>query len=275
MASSTDTESCSAPSSPMNYEILWPHLSPQICYNTLMPPSVDLDCFQPRTRLEADAKKALSQGMVLGEILARLTEELPSSLRAVHGDPPFGSRLLPRAFNAGAYIHGPHSGLHGTTMEYEIPVLLLTSVVRGMRPNFTFSTVSLLRNVRAALHRDSHNHAAASDLVLPLTQFTGGEVFVEDSSGTSIQGNPPIAGMVFPLLCDQEPTPVEFNPRLLHCTLPWVARGLSWWHSTSGTLKCCRHKPRNSGSRWAFHCGKSDLWQKELLLRMVYVCLRQ
>ena len=89
MASSTDSESCSAPSTPMNYEILWPHLSPQNCYNTLMPPSVDLDCFQPRTRLEADAKKALSQGMVPGDILARLTEELPSSLRAVHGDPPF------------------------------------------------------------------------------------------------------------------------------------------------------------------------------------------
>ena len=137
------------------------------------------------------------------------------------GIPPFGSRLLPRAFNAGAYIHGPHSGLHGTTMEYEIPVLLLTSVVRGTRPNLKFSTVSLLRNMRAALHRDRHNHAATTNLVLPLTQFTGGEVFVEDSSGTSIQGNPPIAGTVFPLLCDQEPTPVEFNPRLLHCTLPW------------------------------------------------------
>ena len=78
-----------------------------------------------------------------------------------------------------------------------------------------------MRNIQSALHRDCHNHARSMNLVLPVTVFSGGELFVEDRHGSSVMGSSRVAGSVIPLLCEQEPAPVEFNPRLWHCNLPW------------------------------------------------------
>ena len=194
---------------------------PPIYYNTLLPENVDLGCFQPRSALESETKKALLRGLMPGELVASMVDMLPSSTRSIHGLDNFGSCLEPRAFTAGAFIHGPHAGLHTVTMENELAVLVLVSVVRGVRPDMAFSTVSLLRNLKATIHRDCHNHAQTYNFVLPMTHFSGGEVFVEDPYGKSSMGPRNITGSVFPLLVDSEPSPVEFCPRLWHCNLPW------------------------------------------------------
>ena len=55
---------------------------PQICYNLLLPPSLDLGCFQPNTHLESLAKRALMSGMATGN--------LPNTLRPIQGEPAFG-----------------------------------------------------------------------------------------------------------------------------------------------------------------------------------------
>ena len=221
MALSTDSNASAVPSSVSSFR--WRLQLPQIYYNTLLPENVDLGCFQPRSSLEADAKKALLRGLMPGDLVARLAEELPSSLRSIHGCGNFGSRLAPKAFTAGAFIHGPHAGLHTVTMEYELAVLVLVSVVRGMRPGMAFSTISLLRNIQASMRRDCHNHAQTCNFVLPMTQFSGGEIFVEDQYGMSRMGPWSLAGTVFPLLVDSEPSPVEFSPRLWHCII--ISRG--------------------------------------------------
>ena len=190
-------------------------------YNVLLPDNVDLGCFQPKSFLESEAKKSLLRGMIDGDLVASLVDELPTSFRGIHGGDNFGSQLPPRAFNAGAFIHGPHAGVHLGTLTNELPVLVLVSLVRGVRPDLFFSTVSLLRNVRAIMHRDCHNHARTVNFAMPLTQFSGGEIFVEDAAGDSCMGQFRTVGRVMPLLTDLDPSPVEFNPRLWHCTLPW------------------------------------------------------
>ena len=219
MGSSTDSHVSAVSGSAFGFH--WQLQLPQIYYNTLLPENVDLGCFQPRSSLEAEAKKALLRGLMPGDLVASLADALPSSLRSIHGCGNFGSSLAPRAFTAGAFIHGPHAGLHTVTMEYELAVLVLVSVVRGMRPEMAFSTISLLRNIQATMHRDCHNHAQTYNFVLPMTHFSGGEVFVEDPYGKSSMGPWSIAGTVLPLLVDSEPSPVEFSPRLWHCNLPW------------------------------------------------------
>ena len=215
------TESAASRNSEPEFCPLLPSLEPLIHYNTLLPENIDLGCFQPRSCLEAEAKKALARGMVTGELIAMMAEELPTSFRSIHSCGNFGSKLAPKAFTAGAYIHGPHAGMHLVTLEFEILVLVFVSVIRGMRPELYFSSASLLRNIQAVLHRDCHNHARSTNLVLPVTMFSGGELFVEDRHGASVMGPSRIAGSVFPLLYDLEPCPVEFNPRLWHCNLPW------------------------------------------------------
>ena len=223
MGSSTGSFACSVSGSDHSFRLavqtsIQP---PSICYNTLLPENVDLGCFQPKTAIESEAKKALMRGLMPGELVASMVDMLPSSTRSIHGLDHFGSCLAPRAFTAGAFIHGPYAGLHTVTMEYELAVLMLVSVVRGMRPDMAFSTVSLLRNLKADIHRDCHNHAQTCNFVLPMTHFSGGEIFVEDSNGASSMGPWSIKGSVLPLLVDSEPSPVEFCPRLWHCNLPW------------------------------------------------------
>ena len=203
------------------FPCMHPVAEPELYYNSLLPDNVDLGCFQPRTYLESAAKKALARGMIPGVMIARLADELPTSLRNIHGCGNFGSHLSPRAFTAGAYIHGPHAGMHLATSDFEILALVLISVVRGMRPEMYFSSVSLLRNIQSTLHRDCHNHARSTSMVLPVTMFSGGELFIEDKQGSSFMGSSRVAGSVHPLISDQEPCPVEFNPRLWHCNLPW------------------------------------------------------
>ena len=223
MAYSTDSEAGEGSERGSEHSFLsaLPAVEPMLCYNSILPVNVDLGCFQPRSCLEAAAKKALARGMIAGELIAMMVDELPNSLRSIHRCGNFGSKLSPKAFTAGAYIHGPHAGMHLATLEFEILVLVLISVVRGMRPELHFSSVSLLRNIQSALHRDCHNHARSTNLVLPVTVFSGGELFVEDRQGASVMGSSRVAGNVIPLLCEQEPRPVEFNPRLWHCNLPW------------------------------------------------------
>ena len=140
MAHSTDSEAGEDSESGLEHVFLHslPTVSPELCYNTMLPANVDLGCFQPRCCLEAAAKKALARGMVDGELIARMVDVLPNSVWSIHKYDNFGSKLSPRAFTAGAYIHGPHAGMHMATLEYEILVLVLISVVRSMRPDCIF-----------------------------------------------------------------------------------------------------------------------------------------
>ena len=213
--------SCNSVVSVSGCSLSEPLCPPPIQYNTLLPDNVDLGCFQPRSFLESEAKKSLLRGLIDGALVAGLMDELPTSFRGIHGGDNFGSLLSPRVFNAGAFTHGPHAGLHLCTLAHELPVLALVSLVRGARPDLYFSTVSLLRNARAVMHRDCHNHARTVNFAIPLTQFSGGEIFVEDAAGDSQMGQFRVTGKAMPLLKDFEPSPVEFNPRLWHCTLLW------------------------------------------------------
>ena len=219
MACSTNSGNSAVSAS--GYSLGEPLCPPPIQCNTLLPDNIDLGCFQPRSFLESEAKKSLLRGLIDGALVAGLVDELPTSFRGIHGSDNCGSLLSPRVFNAGAFIHGPRAGLHLCTLAHELPVLVLVSLIRGARPDLYFSTVSLLRNVRAEMHRDCHNRARTVNFAIPLTHFSGGEIFVEDAAGDSQMGQFRVKGKVMPLLQDLEPLPVEFNPRLWHCTLPW------------------------------------------------------
>ena len=125
----------------------------------------------------------------------------------------------PLVFGAGAYVRGPMRGLQNNTLRRELVVLALVSLIRSMAPGHKFSSFTVLQNVTSKLHRDQRNLQGSSNLVLPLTNFEGGELWVQCSGGASSMAGH--SGHVLPLLQDGVPTPQFFDPRVLHATLPW------------------------------------------------------
>ena len=53
-------------------------------YNLDLPCDIDLGCFQPATRPEADLKKAMTLGHVLASDLCSVIQTLPTKLRPIH-----------------------------------------------------------------------------------------------------------------------------------------------------------------------------------------------
>ena len=79
-------------------------------------------------------------------------------------------------------------------------------------------------NVCTALHRDSRN-ASFDNLIIPLTEFGGGQLWLEDDSGTVPQtrGESEIWGTPIPI----PRKGLRFNAReAFHCTMPWTGRRL-------------------------------------------------
>ena len=79
----------------------------QLAYNLDLPCDIDLGCFQPASRQEADLKKAMSFGHVLASDLCSVIQTLPTKPRPIHQAGVYGVALPPLVFGAGAYVHGP------------------------------------------------------------------------------------------------------------------------------------------------------------------------
>ena len=121
----------------------------------------------------------------------------------------------PTSFISGAYIHGPHAGLHSTMRQYPSFTHLLVCIVRTQVPDCFFSTVSIHRNCVARVHRDSHNHACIPNYIIPVSEFTNGQLWIENPQETVIMDSLP--GIALPITLPF----VSFDPRLRHATLPW------------------------------------------------------
>ena len=87
----------------------------------------------------------------------------------------------PTSFTSGAYIHGPHAGLHSTMREFPWLTQLLVCIVRTQVPECFFSTVSIHRDCAARIHRDSHSHSCIPIYIIPLSEFTHGQLWIENS----------------------------------------------------------------------------------------------
>ena len=120
-------------------------------------------------------------------------------------------------------MHGNLVGLRTNT--YTFPRSLSTRVFSVARhcPQHTFSSLVVLDNVCTLAHRDSHNEPSSKNAVFGISNYTGGEVWVERAGGTipfPVEGRT-LAGVTLPTL----PGPAVFAARNeLHATLPWTGR---------------------------------------------------
>ena len=123
------------------------------------------------------------------------------------------------SFSAGVFVHGGISGLRRSCQAFPQAVRLLTRVLREAKPGFIFSSLSINQNVRTLPHVDKNNLSGEPNVVLPLTRFQGGGIWISSPGGkVPLQHRgATLHGEVLPV----SQRVVAFDPHRLHSTQPW------------------------------------------------------
>ena len=152
--------------------------------------------------------------------LLRLMELLPTTMRSFQADGDQVSEVNSGAFSTGAYVYSSQVGLMLHVRQFRAVTHLLASLVRSLNPDHYYSSVSMLLNTRSAPHRDSNNHPSSVNMVVPLSNFKCGQIWVEIGGGdVEVNG---VKGR----LTEVTRPFVTFQPKQLHCTMPWEGNGL-------------------------------------------------
>ena len=80
-----------------------------------------------------------------------------------------------------------------------------------------FSTVSLLCSVRMTTHRDKYNMEGTDNIVIPVSKFRQGQIWIEEEQGPDLSPAGRHRGRNHAV----ELPGVQFNPSKLHATCPW------------------------------------------------------
>ena len=104
-------------------------------------------------------------------------------------------------------------------MNKEFPnvVKLLCRLLHTLHPQGLHSTVFLALNVPSGIHTDPHNHADVENTLVPLSCFTGGELFVADKHGSYRLDCDGQIGSIKPITLPY----TSFWARRKHAVLPW------------------------------------------------------
>ncbi|CAE7460074.1 unnamed protein product [Symbiodinium sp. CCMP2592] len=125
-------------------------------------------------------------------------------------------------FSAGMFIHGGVAGLRNTCSEHPHSISAFCRYIKLCHPSIRFTTFSVLQNSPAMPHVDASNMLGEPNLVLPLSRFRGGGLWVECEGGSMLikHKGRQIGGEVLPVHSQA----VVFDPHKLHCTRPWRGR---------------------------------------------------
>ena len=172
------------------------------------------------SRIEALSFGLIACGQATWMQLQRLLEQLPSDKNLRWKQDPQerqGSEMEPKRFTVGAWMRGPMTGVNIHARQFPWTARMLSGIVRTWDSELAFSTVTASVNVCSRPHRDSYNHSRSSNLLMPFSEYRGGELFLESSEGMHrLQTN----GTVGHIISTHEP--VSFAPKQLHATLPWA-----------------------------------------------------
>ncbi|CAE7226635.1 FCPC [Symbiodinium sp. CCMP2592] len=133
----------------------------------------------------------------------------------VEQPPPFAS--WPRFDSSDRYVGSACKGFPASTEA-------LASFVRSNMPGHPFTTISLYLNTGTKPHKDSRN-APLPNGIIGVTDFVGGEIWVEAQDGESVQivDGKRLSGHLLPI--SETPTYIHAY-RDLHLTMPWKGKRL-------------------------------------------------
>eukprot|EP00439_Symbiodinium_sp_Y106_P000371 s10188_g1.t1 len=110
-------------------------------------------------------------------------------------------------------------GVRNSTLRFPWTTALACTYVREKAPWHRFGAVAFTVNLLSEAHVDSHNDASSYNLLLPLTAFSRGGLWVADDNGSDVMHvrGSRRAGTVHSF----DSGAICFNPRVLHSTERW------------------------------------------------------
>ena len=137
-----------------------------------------------------------------------------------------GKKTPMTSWFSGAYVHGGVAGLRNNTRQFVYATKYMAAFAKASNGGKEFSAVGVTRNSALGIHRDVHNNKSTSNMVLPLTSFQGGDLWVEDSNvveAEKVMKEVPkrgeISGRIIQLHQGKVAT---FKPNLWHVVQPWT-----------------------------------------------------
>ena len=145
-------------------------------------------------------------------------------------DTRIGKKGRATSWYTGAFVHGGVAGTRANLKEFPQTTKYLTTFARHHCGDVKFSALGLAQNAQLGLHRDSHNYHLSNNYVLPLKDFIGGSLWVQQDqvedgqcvektlhNGKTLRGlsNEMVKGRV-----------IEFSPRRWHEVQPWEGERL-------------------------------------------------
>lgn len=185
-----------------------------------LPPGLTLDMLPPAipeqaaSNLEQECQRQLLNQYIEMDVFQRLAKELDS-------DPLRPSTLCRRgltskSFTVGAFYHAGTVGIRCNTKEHPWISALLAYMVRACT-HMPFASVSLLCNVRMTAHCDKYNMEDTDNMVIPVSRFRQGQLWIEDDHGPDLSPAGKHRGRNHAVKLPG----VQFDPRKLHATCPW------------------------------------------------------
>ena len=161
------------------------------------------------------AYQSLVQGYISYDELMQLVSHLPTSDLSVR--PIFNTQIQRhRAFITGACVHSGTAAIMSNFNTYPWVSRLLCSIGRQQAPTLWYSSIAINLNCQSAMHRDSNNHSFLPSAVIPASLFTGGQLWVENLSGSIVIDSVRGDALELTLPC------VTFQSRRRHATLSWT-----------------------------------------------------
>ncbi|CAE7620298.1 unnamed protein product [Symbiodinium sp. CCMP2592] len=146
------------------------------------------------------------------EVLSQTPEVLPARARGIQTEDS-------HQWFSGGYSHGPMVGVRNSTLRCPWTTALACRYVREQAPWHRFGAIAFTVNLLAEPHVDAHNDPNSNNLVLPITSFKRGGLWLADKAGSSprtIDGT-----RVMGTVLSFDGGGICFNPRVPHATERW------------------------------------------------------
>ncbi|CAE7824317.1 unnamed protein product [Symbiodinium sp. CCMP2592] len=164
--------------------------------------------------VEQECELLLQQRYIPFEVFPWLSTKLNSEFLRASALTRAGRRAT--AYTVGTYYHAGSIGVRTNTRQRPWTAATLAYMVRACT-HTTFSTVSLLRNIHMRTHRDKYNKPGSLNVVIPVSAFRQGHLWIEEDNGPDLSPNGQHRGRNIELKLPG----VEFSPFKLHGTCPW------------------------------------------------------
>ena len=177
----------------------------------------------PEHEPEKTAFQCLRQGWTDSHILQRILHQLPGRAKTRNEAQHQGlDEYVAKTWTTGAFSHGPKGGLMSNCRVYPWVTILLVSLVNEVADKPDFTSITLNSNTMSCLHTDSHNLKGTPNIAVPLTLWSGGELFLRDASGTDRLQPSGVKGRKLQIL----PPFLSFDGSIPHATCPWKGNRL-------------------------------------------------